>query len=162
AQGYAICGITHTTATAVVMRILGDMLVAPLEDYDTLICTSAAVRAAVEAQLDLVRAYMTEAYGPRVRPEAKRVTIPLGVNAADFAPQPDQRKAWRERLGIPDDGVVALYVGRFNVRGKMNPGLMAMALERAARRTGKTIYWVNSGWAESEADEKHYHEESAK
>ena len=162
AQTYAICGITHTTATAAVMRLLGEMLVAPVEDYDALICTSSAVRTAVEAQLDLVRAYMSEAYGPRVRPEAQRVTIPLGLNAADFAPSPAARKTWRERLDIPDDGVVAVYVGRFNVRGKMNPALMAMALERAAQRTGKTIYWVNSGWAETEADEAHYHEESAR
>ena len=64
-----------------------------------------------------------------------RTTIPLGVNTSDFATSPEQRKAWRERLDIPDDAVVVLYVGRFNTKAKMNPALMAMALERAARRT---------------------------
>src|SRR5262249_18756793 len=37
---YAITGLTHTTATARVMGLIGDLLLAPLYDYDTLICTS--------------------------------------------------------------------------------------------------------------------------
>jgi glycosyltransferase involved in cell wall biosynthesis len=159
---YAICGITHTTATANVMNILPDLLVAPLEGHDALICTSTAVRASVETQLSMMRDYMQAEYGARRRPELQRVTIPLGVNAADFATTPEQRQAWRERLDIPDDTIVALYVGRFNVRGKMNPALMAMALERAAQHTTAKLCWVNSGWAENEAEGRVYHEESRK
>jgi glycosyltransferase involved in cell wall biosynthesis len=154
---YSICGITHTTATANVMRLLADLLIAPTEDYDALICTSRAVRGSVETQLSGVRAYMAAEYGPRRRAEPQLATIPLGVNCADFATSPEQRKAWRERLEIPQDAVVALYVGRFNVREKMNPALMAMALERAALATGRPIYWVNSGWGGSPEDEANYH-----
>src|SRR5262249_4300484 len=110
---YAICGITHTPATEVVMRVLSNLLLSPLHDYDALICTSAAVRASVEAQLDGVRDYLAKEYGPRRRPEPQRVTIPLGVNTEDFRASEADRKAWRERLGIPQDAVVALYVGRF-------------------------------------------------
>lgn len=162
ARRYAISGITHTTASANVMRILPTFLVAPLEDYDALICTSGAVRAAVDTQIDMMREYMGQEYGRRRRPEPQRVTIPLGVNCADFSTTPDHRRAWRERLDIPQDAVVALYVGRFNAKAKMNPGLMAMALERAAPRTGQTIYWVNSGWAESDAALEIYHAETRK
>jgi glycosyltransferase involved in cell wall biosynthesis len=159
---YAICGITHTTATQTVMRILTDFHAAPLDGFDALICTSSAVRASVETQLELMRDYMTEAFGPRRRAEPMRVTIPLGVNPDDFAPSPEHRRAWRERLQIGDDEVVVLYVGRFNARAKMNPALMAMALERAARRTGKPLHWVNSGWSETPADEALFHEETRK
>lgn len=162
ARRYAISGITHTTASAAVMRMLPELLIAPLEDYDALICTSTAVRSAVETQLGLMREYMGAAYGPRRRPEPQRVTIPLGVNCADFSTSPEHRKAWRERLAIPEDALVVLYVGRFHVRAKMNPALMAMALERAARRTGQTIYWVNSGWAENEQEAEEYHVETRK
>ena len=94
-QSYAICGVTHTTATAAVMRVLSDLLVAPLHDYDALICTSSAVRASVESQLDGVREHLEREYGPRKRPEPMRVTIPLGVNAADFTPSPADRQALR-------------------------------------------------------------------
>jgi len=159
-RSYAICGITHTTATDRVMDGIGDMLVSPTEDYDALICTSNAVRHSVDTQLDMMRAYLAEEFGPRRRPEPMRVTIPLGVNAADFATSPEHRKAWREKLDIPDDAVVALFMGRFNVRGKMNPALMALALERAAKATGKTLCWVNAGWAVSQKEEETYHAET--
>lgn len=159
---YAICGITHTTASAGVMRLIPDLLIEPLEEYDALICTSTAVRDSVESQITLMRDYMREEYGPRRRPEPQRATIPLGVNAADFATSPEHRKAWRERLDIPADALVALYVGRFNIRGKMNPALMARALERAAQRLGRPLYWVNSGWAESEEEEANFHDETRK
>lgn len=162
ARRYAICGITHTTATAKVMDVLPDLLISPLEDYDALICTSEAVRQSVETQLDGMREYMADAYGPRRRPEPQRVTIPLGVNVADFTISEAHRKAWRARLDIPDDAVVALFVGRFSVRTKMNPALMAMALERAAKRTGKPVYWVNSGWIEPASAAAAFHENTRK
>ena len=157
-QAYAICGVTHTTATEVVMRTMSDLLLSPLHDYDALICTSEAVRASIETQLDGVREFLAQEYGPRRRPEPMRVTIPLGVNAEDFRTTPADRKAWRDRLDIPEDAIVALYVGRFSANGKMNPALMALALEQAARRTGRPLYWVNSGWAGSEKGEAFHHE----
>lgn len=154
---YSICGITHTTATQRVMRMLMELFVAPVGGHDALICTSSAVRASVEVQLDLMREHMTAEYGMRRRPELLRATIPLGVNVDDFQPSEEDRRAWRQRLDIPDDAVVALYVGRFNVKGKMNPALMAMALERAAARCGRPICWVNAGWAEAEEQGEIYH-----
>jgi glycosyltransferase involved in cell wall biosynthesis len=159
---YALCGVTHTTATRVVMKIVGDLLVAPVDGHDALICTSNAVRAAVDAQLGMMREYLGREYGARRRPEPQRVTIPLGVNAADFQVSAEHRQAWRERLGIPPDAIVALYVGRFNIKAKMNPALMAMALERAAVASGRPIHWVNSGWAETEAAGEIFHRETAK
>jgi glycosyltransferase involved in cell wall biosynthesis len=160
ARTYAISGVTHTTASAQIMRTLSELLIAPVDDYDALICTSTAVHASVETLLDGVREYLTEAFGPRRRGEAQRVVIPLGVNTSDFTVTPEQRKAWRARLGIPDDAIVALYVGRFNVLDKMNPGLMAMALEQSAQATGQPIYWVSSGWAESPSAAEIYHRET--
>jgi len=155
-RSYAICGVTHTTATDRVMQTIAEMLVAPTEDYDALICTSTAVRHSIETQLSGMREYLNAEFGARRRPEPQRITIPLGVNANDFATSAEHRKAWRERLDIPQDAVVALFVGRFDVRGKMNPALMALALERAARRTDRPLYWVNAGWASSAKIEEGY------
>lgn len=155
---YAICGITHTTATATVMNAVADMLIAPTEPFDTLICTSSAVRASIETQLSAVRDYLKDQFGTRTRPEPMLATIPLGVNSSDFAHDPAQRAHWRESLGIPEDAIVALYVGRFNLFGKMNPALMAMALEAAAQKTDKKIYWVNSGWGKDEAQSNRFHD----
>jgi glycosyltransferase involved in cell wall biosynthesis len=140
------------------MGVVADLIVSPTESYDCLICTSSAVREAIETQMDAVRDYLAYQFGPRRAPELQRTTIPLGVNVDDFATSEASRKAWRETLDIPEDAVVALYVGRFNLYGKMNPALMALALEAAAQKTDKPIYWVNSGWGDSKADEATYHD----
>jgi glycosyltransferase involved in cell wall biosynthesis len=154
---YAICGITHTTATDRVMQGIADLLVSPTEDYDALICTSTAVRHSIDTQIAQMRDYLTAEFGPRKRREPMRVTIPLGVNADDFTTSPEHRKAWRERLDIPQEAVVALFMGRFNVRAKMNPALMAIALERAAKACGRPIYWVNAGWSPNAEIDATYH-----
>lgn len=154
---YGICSITHTTATHRVMDAVADMMLAPAEPWDSLICTSSAVRQSVELQLDMVRADLRERLGATRFPAPMIETIPLGVNVADFAPSEAHRAAWRQRLGIPEDGIVALYMGRLNALAKMNPALMALALEAAAKGTGQTIYWVVAGWAETPAIEASFH-----
>jgi hypothetical protein len=52
---------------------------------------------------------------------------------------------------------VALYVGRFNVQAKMNPLPMALAMEAAAQRLDKPLYWILSGWAPDDAYAEMYH-----
>jgi glycosyltransferase involved in cell wall biosynthesis len=157
---YGISSITHTTASANVMDMLADIITAPIEPWDSLICTSTAVRASVEIQLAAVRADLEERLGATRVPQPHLVTIPLGVNVDDFVTTAEHRAHWRKTLDIPDDAVVVLYVGRFNPHAKMNPIPMAMALERAAQATGKTIAWVQAGWAGSDAHEKTYHDET--
>ncbi|HEY3948959.1 glycosyltransferase family 4 protein [Phenylobacterium sp.] len=155
---YSLCGLTHTTATARTMTTLANFLIAPVEPHDALICTSRAVRASVEAQLEGVRDYLASEYpGPRRRGEPLLATIPLGINTEQFETRPADRKAWRERLDIPEDAVVALYVGRFNAVEKMNPALMALSLERAAQRCAQRLVWVNAGWASQEDQAEAYH-----
>ncbi len=163
ASAYSICGLTHTISTQRTMDMLSQLVIAPVEAHDALICTSKAVRDSVEVLLEGVHDFLAREYGgPRQRPQPQRVTIPLGVNVDDFQTSPEHRRAWRERLDIPTDAVVALYVGRFNARDKMNPALMALALEMAAQQTGRTLYWVNSGWAEDHEDAERFHADTCK
>ncbi len=156
-SAYALCGLTHTTASAEIQADIGQLLLSPAQAHDALICTSHAVRAAVEAQLEGLRDYFAWQFGPRRTPEPQLATIPLGINTGDFVRTDAHRKAWRDRLGIADDAVVALYVGRFSLKGKMNPAVMALALEEAAQSTGREIVWVLSGWAEDAEGEAAYH-----
>lgn len=156
-RAYGICGITHTTATDRVMDMIGNLMIAPVQPWDSLICTSRAVRAAVERQLEATNDYLASTLGASKINTPRIETIPLGINAADFITTRDQKKAWREKLGIADDTVVALYVGRFSPAAKMNPLPMAMALERAAATTGKKIAWVVAGWGSSKDLTESYH-----
>jgi len=156
-QSYGLCGITHTTATHRVMDAIADLLTAPLEPWDTLICTSAAVRHSVDVELEAVREDLSSRLGMTRFSKPRLETIPLGVNVDDFKTNPTDRKAWRTKLGIPEDAVVALFLGRFSAAAKMNPALMAMALEAAAKQSGKEVHWICAGWSVTDqATEVHH------
>ena len=157
ARRYSLCGVTHTTATHRVMDIVADLLVAPVEPWDALVCTSNAVRANIELQLAAVHEDLSQRLGATRLSQPQLATIPLGVNADDFTIDPAQRAAWRERLDIPQDAVVALYVGRFSATAKMNPATMALVLEAAAKATGQPIYWVVAGWTTSDEATEKFH-----
>jgi glycosyltransferase involved in cell wall biosynthesis len=147
ARRYSICGITHTTATGQVMDAIANMVLAPVEPWDALICTSSSVRQSLSDQIASTVDYLKGRLGPIKPPQIKLETIPLGVNADDFATDDVQRRRWRTELGVPDDALVALYVGRFSIHSKMNPAPMGAALSRAAAATGREVHWVLSGWA---------------
>lgn len=158
-DAYGISGITHTTASEWVMDTVADLLLAPIEPWDRLICTSSAVRASVEVELEAVRADYEGRLGATRLPEPQLVTIPLGINTADYSVSEADRLRWRAELDIPEDAVVVLYLGRFNPKAKMNPLPMALALERAAQAAGRPVAWVQAGWAVSAKDEKAFHNE---
>jgi glycosyltransferase involved in cell wall biosynthesis len=147
---YSICGITHTTASAGAMDAMAALVTAPVEPWDALICTSKAVKDSTERQLALLADYLRERLAPSHWPTVRLETIPLGVNAVDFQRSETHRKAWRDKLGIGEDEIVVLFVGRFSFHGKMNPLPMALAMEQAAKAYGKPVHWIWSGWAHSE------------
>lgn len=45
-------------------------------------------------------------------PEERSRVIPYGVDVTAFSPDPDRRKIWREKLGIPEAAPLVLSVGR--------------------------------------------------
>lgn len=47
-QTWSLCGITHTTSSARAMDSLVDLITAPVQPWDALICTSTAVKNNVE------------------------------------------------------------------------------------------------------------------
>lgn len=144
-QGWSLTGVTHTLAEAPMMRELGDLLLAPLQPWDALVCTSQAGRRAVECLLDGVAAYLQERLGAARIPPVQLVTIPLGVHADDFRRDPESRGLWRRKLDIPDEAPAALHLGRFSVTTKMHPGPMGLALQETARRLGRKVYWILFG-----------------
>lgn len=145
---WSITGVTHTTASATAMNSIADMLVAPVQRWDALICTSRAVKANVEvllqAQAEMLRARLGASRF--VLPQLP--VIPLGVHCDDFVFAPAARAAARRRIGADDATRVVLFVGRLSFHAKANPLPMYMALEQATRALGagaRTIL-VECGW----------------
>jgi glycosyltransferase involved in cell wall biosynthesis len=151
-RAYAICGVTHTTASHRVMDGFGELLTGPVEPWDAVICTSQAVRVTIGHVLDRYADWLKERLGATLFPRPLLPVIPLGVDCAALAPTETERLAmrrrWRERLRIGPDDVVALFVGRLSWHAKAHPLPMYAGLEQAARRHGMAgrLHLIEAGW----------------
>jgi starch synthase len=143
---FSLCGITHTIASQYAMGDLTGLLTAPLQPWDAVICTSDAVKAAVEAFLAPQAEHLAARFGGRPPALPRFPVIPLGVDTDAFAPDPTRCAAARARLGIAPDAVVALFVGRLSFHAKAHPFPMYVALEEAAQKTRIPVHMIQAGW----------------
>lgn len=158
---YSLTGVTHTIAETHIMREIAGMLIAPIESWDALVCTSPAVQSAVQTQLEAVADHLHERFGATRIPPAQLVTIPLGVHTQDFTFDPEARRRWREALDVPPEAAAALFLGRFSVATKMNPAPMGLALQQAAQRTGQPVYWILCGGAREPQEDQAFRDAAA-
>ena len=156
-RGYSLCGVTHTIASKQMQQMIGDLLLSPVQPWDAVICTSQAVKQAYEKILDDWAEYLGQRIGKRPVNPVQLPVIPLGVDCASF-PQGEQagqlRSAFRKRMGIAPEDIVVFFMGRLIFYGKAHPVPMYLALERAARQTGKRIHLLQAGWFENKQEEE--------
>ena len=163
-KAYSLCGITHTIASIGVMEAIGDLLIAPLQPWDALICTSQSVKTAVLHILNHWAEYLAQRMGGKPNINIQLPIIPLGIDLNAFSPansQPNARQNLRQRLNIPSEEIVVLFVGRLCFYAKAHPVPMYLALEKAAQMTHQKIHLIQAGWFEDEREEKGF-QESAK
>lgn len=155
-SAWSLCGITHTTSSAGAMDALADLITAPVQPWDAVICTSTAVKDNVtrllQAQVDYLkdRLSITKMVLPQLP------VIPLGIHTADFTFSDAQKAAARAALGVPADTLVVLFMGRLSFHAKAHPLAMYQALEAAARASGKSVVLVKCGWHANEFIAKAY------
>ena len=146
ATGWSICGITHTTSSARAMDAISGLLTAPIYPWDALICTSNAVKANVKTILESQINYLRHRTGGNefILPELP--VIPLGIQTQEFQFTPEFRSTARKQLGIKDEAIVVLYLGRLSFHAKAHPLAMYQALEEASSKTGKEVVLIECGW----------------
>jgi glycosyltransferase involved in cell wall biosynthesis len=145
---FAISGVTHTLSSAGAIDLLHNLLLAPFEPYDALICTSRAVVRMVRTVLEAHADYLRERFGARPARHPRLTLIPLGVNTDRYRPaRPEERAAVRAALKIADDEAVVLFVGRLSCHAKAHPFPLFVGLDRASRSTGKKVRLLMAGWA---------------
>jgi len=83
---------------------------------DSCICTSRALRAAVQETLEYVADDMRRCTGSHLTFRGRLDILPLGLDTDRFAPR--DRQAIRRELGIPPEAFVILWFGRFSVIDK--------------------------------------------
>ena len=141
---WSLCGITHTTASAGAMGALADLLVAPVQKWDAMICTSVAVKDNVQRILQAQADYLEQRLGAQRLVLPQLPVIPLGLHARDFLFSDTQRAAARSAVGAGENTLVVLFMGRLSFHAKAHPLAMYQALELASR--GREVVLVECGW----------------
>lgn len=142
---YSICGITHTISTKAVMEGAWHLRASPQAEWDAVICTSRAVKAAVSLQMDLIDDFLLRRFGGHVPPRPQLPVIPLGVDCDMFQPDPAAGTALRAELGISAADSVALIVARLSPHEKFDPLPVYLALQRAQAGTGRRLHLILYG-----------------
>jgi len=145
---FSLIGLTHTTASAGAMDNIADLLTAPVQPWDALICTSRAVAAMVGRLLAAEGDYLSRRLGATRLALPPRPVIPLGVDVPAFAPDPAARAGWRAQLGLAPQDVLVLHHGRLSFHAKAHPAPMFAALAAAAGAApaGARVHLLLSGW----------------
>ncbi len=143
---WSLCGVTHTTSSAHAMDAIVELVTAPVQPWDALICTSAAVKDNVERVLQAEVDYLQQRLGITKLVLPQLPVVPLGIDTSVFAFDDAAKQASRSALGIAEDELVVLYVGRLSFHAKAHPFAMYRALEAASAKTGRKVVLIECGW----------------
>jgi glycosyltransferase involved in cell wall biosynthesis len=147
-HAFALTGVTHSLCSLEAVRQLGDYVTAPFEPFDALVCTSTAVLAMVRKLTEIYSDYLRGRHRGQAALGLRLVHIPLGVDTDLFRPATERERAeQRKLLGIGDDEVAVLFLGRLSHHAKAHPFPMYDGLARAARDSRQKVHLVLAGWA---------------
>lgn len=155
-QAYSLCGITHTLASKEVMAGIGDLLIAPVEAWDAIICTSQTTKTTIERLLETQADYLAQRIGVKPDHKIQLPVIPLGVDCDAFPQEQTAkniRQQLRQELGIGANDLVVLFVGRLIFHAKAHPVPMYLAVEKAAQTTKTKVHLIQAGWFEEQQQE---------
>ncbi|MDP8918190.1 MAG: glycosyltransferase family 4 protein, partial [Pseudomonadota bacterium] len=143
-KAWSLCGVNHTLSSARAMDGLTDLLAAPVQPWDAVICTSAASRDVIQTLFERQEDYLRGRLGATrfVRPHLP--VIPLGVDCDAQAEQVAGRELARAALGLRAKDFVVLFLGRLSFHAKANPAPMYLALERLSQR--HSVVLIECGW----------------
>lgn len=153
---WSLCGITHTTSSAGAMDALAELITAPVQPWDAVICTSTAVKNNVERLLQAQVDFLKDRLGITKLVLPQLPLIPLGIHTQDFAYTEAQKAAARQTLGVDEHTLVVIFMGRLSFHAKAHPLAMYQALEAAAQATGKSVVLVECGWHANDHIERAY------
>lgn len=167
-RAYSITGLIHSLAPPAMREYIARAITAPIQPWDTMWCTSPAVRAALTEMYEEYADFLAGRFGgadTKPRPFPAMPVIPLGIEVDEIQARlarPGMRESMRAELGLGDDEIVVLWVGRLSFFEKAHPSPMFLALEEAARRTGAKVRMINVGWFPGGEQHRELYEEAAR
>jgi alpha-maltose-1-phosphate synthase len=139
ATAYSLTGITHTLASEHAMNAMVALLEAPVMPWDALICTSNAARNVVQTLFQLQASYLQWRFGCQKFTLPQLPVIPLGVHQADFSFELSARQLARQKMGLAEQDVAVLFVGRLSFHAKAHPYPLFVALQNAAQKSYQSV-----------------------
>ena len=120
------------------MQGLEQLVTAPLEPWDALVCTSRSALNVVQEAMDCMHERLERRFQQTLpTPTGPQLPlIPLGIDPelfhwrGRFASRQEQRLQARQELGLSRSARVVLFLGRLSFHSKAHPLLFYRALER--------------------------------
>jgi alpha-maltose-1-phosphate synthase len=156
---WSLCGITHTTSSSGAMDALVELITAPVQSWDAVICTSTAVKDNVQRLLQAQVHYLQERLGISKMVLPMLPVIPLGIHTQDFEWSDAQKSKARQLIGADQNTLVVLFMGRLSFHAKAHPLAMYQALQKAATQlalAGQKVVLVECGWYANDFIRKAY------
>ena len=153
-EAYSLVGLIHTLAPPMTRQEIAAASLAPVHPWDAIICTSPAVQTSMRRMFEGWTDYLGERFGGGERPMPQLPLLPLGVDAEALHAQADRpaaRAAMRHKLGLAEDDVLVLWVGRLSFFEKATPQPMFRAVEAAGARRGRPLAFALAGWFPQES-----------
>ena len=164
-KAYSLLGLIHTLAPLATRQNMAHAALAPTQPWDALICTSPSVQHAMTQMFGEWFDYLASRFGGGKPPIPNLPLVPLGVNQQAFqamADRPGARASMRAELGLAEDDVLVLWVGRLSFFEKAFPQPMFRAVEEAAQASGKRVAFVMAGWFPNDEDNRPRYTEAAR
>ena len=122
ANRFSLTGVTHTLCSHPVMQGLEQLVTAPLEPWDALVCTSRSAKQVVQHGMDCMHERLERRFQQTLPkpPGPQLPQIPLGIDPATyhwrrrFANRQEQRLQARQQLGLSPSARVVLFLGRLS------------------------------------------------
>jgi D-inositol-3-phosphate glycosyltransferase len=164
-HAHSLLGLVHTIAPPAIRDLIARALVAPVQPWDAVVCTSPSIQQALRAMFDDWGEHLADRFGGDRRPQIRLPLLPLGVDLEALAAQADRPQARAEaraELGLAADDVMILWVGRLSFFEKAFPQAMFRAVEQAAGATGVRLQFVMAGWFPNPEQQRPWYEQAAK
>lgn len=166
-RSYSIAGLVHTLAPPAIRQYISHCLTSPIQPWDALICTSLSVKQGLEQMFGELGQFIADRAGATapVLPMPHLPIIPLGVDVPAIEGRIKSaggRDGARAALGIAEDEILVLWLGRLSFYEKARPTPMFQAVESAAKKSGKRIRFVMAGWFPNAGVDRPLYEEAAR
>lgn len=158
---YSIVGTIFAFSSPSHRELMMHSLLAPMQEWDAIICSSPSLRRTVLDTIDAWESYLRQRLGGSARlPRPQLPIIGFGSDVdriVSKAADGSARSRLRARLNIEPDDVMVFSLGRLSHVDKAFPQAMFKAVQVAYESTAVGMHLVMAGWfAQGEEDRARY------